>query len=74
MFSSSKNEKKKNLKLFRCVFLLINEIVLSKHDEMVCYQQCAIFRAPEQETTSYAGYHLAYEVKKLMYAYSSTNT
>ncbi|XP_017786455.1 PREDICTED: calcium-activated potassium channel slowpoke-like isoform X2 [Nicrophorus vespilloides] len=23
-------------------------------------------RAPEQETTSYAGYHLAYEVKKLM--------
>lgn len=35
---------------------------------MVCYQQYAVFRASEQETTSYAGYHLAYEVKKLMYA------
>ncbi|KAI4457846.1 calcium-activated potassium channel alpha chain [Holotrichia oblita] len=31
-------------------------------------------KAPEQDTTSYAGYHLAYEVKKLMYAFAITYT
>lgn len=29
---------------------------------------CAIFSPPDPDTTTYAGYHLAYEVKKLMYA------
>lgn len=34
----------------------------------------AVFRPPESETSSYAGYHLAYEVKKLMYASALLNT
>lgn len=43
-------------------------LFINKYLNVVCYQQCAVFRATEQEPTSYAGYHLAYEVKKLMYA------